>query len=113
MTGFDQSDRDRLEVLEVQIGAAQKDNDAKPVQSVPISDRQALSAGQVGFALMGTVLAGIGLGWLVDSQIGTSPWGVLVGLFAGFAAGIANAWRIMKVENRAVGAPNAPKPKKN
>src|SRR3712207_2795423 len=39
------------------------------------------------------VLAGGGLGWLVDRVLGTSPWGLIVLLMLGFAAGVANLLR--------------------
>jgi len=33
--------------------------------------------------LIGGVLGGVGLGWFVDQLAHTSPWGMVVGLFAG------------------------------
>ena len=96
MTGFDQSDHDRLQKLEARIDAAQKADAEKPGAGLPVSDRKAMAAGRVGFELMGIVLAGVGLGWLLDSQTGAAPWGALAGLFTGFIAGIAHVWRSMQ-----------------
>ncbi|MGN6573311.1 MAG: AtpZ/AtpI family protein [Pseudolabrys sp.] len=43
--------------------------------------------------LVGGVLVGAGLGWLLDRWLGTSPWGLIVFLLLGFAAGILNVMR--------------------
>ncbi len=39
------------------------------------------------------VIAGGGLGWLFDRLLGTSPWGLIVFLLLGFAAGTFNVVR--------------------
>jgi ATP synthase protein I len=39
------------------------------------------------------VIAGGGLGWLLDRGLGTKPWGMIVFLMLGFGAGIANVMR--------------------
>ena len=39
------------------------------------------------------VLVGAGLGWIVDRFLGTSPWGLIVLLLLGFAAGVLNVLR--------------------
>ena len=39
------------------------------------------------------VLAGGILGWLVDRMVGTAPWGLIVCLILGFAAGMLNLLR--------------------
>lgn len=39
------------------------------------------------------VLAGAGLGWLIDRFAGTSPWGLIVFLLLGFCAGTLNILR--------------------
>jgi ATP synthase protein I len=38
-------------------------------------------------------LAGGLLGWLVDRLVGTAPWGLIVCLILGFAAGMLNLLR--------------------
>jgi len=43
--------------------------------------------------LVGGVLVGAGLGWLLDRWLGTTPWGLIVLLLLGFAAGILNVMR--------------------
>ena len=43
--------------------------------------------------LVGGVVIGFILGWLFDRWLGTSPWGVIVFLLLGFAAGVLNVMR--------------------
>ena len=40
------------------------------------------------------VLVGAGLGYGVDYWVHTGPWGLIIGLAAGFAAGIVNVVRV-------------------
>ena len=42
------------------------------------------------------VLAGFGIGWLLDYWLGTSPWLLLVFTMLGIAAGISNVIRAAK-----------------
>ena len=53
-----------------------------------LSDALRLAAGFVA-----GVLVGAGLGWLFDSWLGTSPFGLIVFLLLGFAAGVLNVLR--------------------
>lgn len=46
----------------------------------------------LGGLLSGCVVAGLGIGWLVDSAAGTEPAFTLVGLFLGVAAGLWATW---------------------
>jgi ATP synthase protein I len=39
------------------------------------------------------ILVGAALGWLLDRWLGTSPWGMIVLLMLGFAAGVLNMMR--------------------
>ncbi len=43
--------------------------------------------------LVAGVLVGAGLGWLIDRWLGTTPWGLMVFLLLGFAAGVLNVMR--------------------
>ena len=43
--------------------------------------------------LVAGVLVGAGLGWLIDRLLGISPWGFIVFLLLGFAAGVLNVMR--------------------
>ena len=55
---------------------------------------QALAAGYRFLASMiGGVLTGIGLGWLLDHYAGTAPWGVIGGLLIGSTVSIISVVR--------------------
>ena len=43
--------------------------------------------------LVAGVLVGAGIGWLLDRWLGTTPWGLMVFLLLGFAAGVLNVMR--------------------
>lgn len=42
---------------------------------------------------IGGIVAGAGLGWFFDHLMGSSPWGLIVFLLLGFAAGVLNVLR--------------------
>jgi ATP synthase protein I len=43
--------------------------------------------------LVGGVVVGFLLGWLIDRWLGTSPWGLILLLLLGFVAGVINVMR--------------------
>lgn len=43
------------------------------------------------------ILVGAALGWAVDQLLGISPWGLIVFLILGFAAGVLNLLRAAKM----------------
>jgi ATP synthase protein I len=64
----------------------------------PGEDRAATASGYArGFRLSSELVAGVvvgaGLGWLIDRWLGISPWGLIVFLLLGFAAGVLNVMR--------------------
>lgn len=61
-----------------------------------------------GSEFAGGVLAGAGLGYLADRFFGWSPWGLIIGVFLGFAAGALNMVRAAQSVNRAGGAEREP-----
>jgi ATP synthase protein I len=57
-------------------------------------DRTAMARGlRLSSELVAGVLVGAGLGWLIDRWLGISPWGLIVFMLLGFAAGIVNVMR--------------------
>ena len=50
----------------------------------------------VGLEMGVSVLLGYGAGWWVDGKLGTEPWGGIVGICLGFAAGVRSMWRLAK-----------------
>lgn len=72
-----------------------------------ISDAAARNTGQLGLGfriaveLLAGVMVGVGMGLLLDRWLGTSPWLLLVFLTFGFAAGVTNMLRAVRVNERA------------
>jgi len=50
--------------------------------------------------MVGGVIVGAGLGWLLDYGLGTSPWGFIVLLLLGFAGGVLSVMRSAGVLSR-------------
>jgi ATP synthase protein I len=57
-----------------------------------------------GSEFAGGVLAGAALGYLADRFFGWSPWGLLIGVILGFAAGTLNVVRAAQSVNSEHGA---------
>jgi ATP synthase protein I len=79
-------------------GLGQVRERAGPTSDGPGGDRAATASGYArGFRLsselVGGVLVGAGLGWLIDRLLGISPWGFIVFLLLGFVAGVLNVMR--------------------
>ena len=85
----------RLERLGAELEA--KRPSAPPQGSGPSASSSGPSAiGQAFRAsteFMAGVIVGGGVGWGIDKGLGTSPWGLIVFLMLGFAAGIYNVMR--------------------
>lgn len=60
---------------------------------------------RIGTEFIAAILVGAGLGYLIDLGLGTSPWGLLILLLMGFAAGILNVIRVVAEMNAASPAP--------
>lgn len=78
--------KDRLE--------AERRRDAERRGSGRGSDNSGLGqALKLGSEFVAGVLVGAGLGYAIDYYAGTSPWGLIVFLLLGFAAGLLNVLR--------------------
>jgi len=85
----------RLQRLKEGLGQAR--NAARSPES-PGADRAATASGYAkGFRLSSELVAGVvvgaGIGWLIDRWLAISPWGLIVFLLLGFAAGVLNVMR--------------------
>jgi ATP synthase protein I len=60
----------------------------------PTADPSAIARGfRLSTELVAGVLVGAAVGWLIDRWLGISPWGMIVFLLLGFAAGVLNVMR--------------------
>ncbi len=58
------------------------------------TDASAIARGfRLSTELVAGVLVGAAIGWLLDRWLGISPWGLIVFLLLGFAAGVLNVMR--------------------
>ncbi len=84
----------RLQRLSASLGHARA---GRPSDD-PGADRATTASGYArGFRLSSELVAGVvvgaGLGWLIDRWLGVAPWGLMIFLLLGFAAGVLNVMR--------------------
>lgn len=88
-----QADKDAMQALSQKLEAARERQAPKPFD-------EGNSGMAVGFKyateFSAAVLVGAALGYGADNFLGTAPWGLLVGLILGFAAGVMNVIRAAK-----------------
>jgi ATP synthase protein I len=70
----------------------------RPSESSPgqptAADPSAIARGfRLSTELVAAVLVGAAIGWLIDWGLGIKPWGMIVLLLLGFAAGVLNVMR--------------------
>jgi len=69
---------------------------SRPAEAPPVSrtDMSAMARGfRLSTELVAGVLVGAFIGWVLDRWLGISPWGLIVFLLLGFAAGVLNVMR--------------------
>ena len=93
--------------LEARIARAQA---RSPAQAAAEQRRQSDMSGlSLGFRLASefaaAIIVGAGLGYLIDMVLPTRPWGMVVLLLLGFAAGVLNVVRATKEMNAATAVP--------
>jgi ATP synthase protein I len=60
----------------------------------PTADASGYARGfRLSSELVAGVLVGAGIGWALDRALGISPWGLIIFLMLGFAAGVLNVMR--------------------
>jgi ATP synthase protein I len=97
----------RLRRLGERLGKVQASRPRDSGRAAPTSaDTSAMARGfRLSSELVGGVLMGAAIGWLLDRWLGISPWGLIVFVLLGFAAGILNVMRAAGVTSS--GGPGA------
>ena len=85
----------RLKRLGEQLGRVQPGRPAESSPDQPAAvDPSAMARGfRLSTELVAGVLVGAAFGWGLDYLLGISPWGMIVFLLLGFAAGVLNVMR--------------------
>jgi ATP synthase protein I len=94
--------------LASRIASAKREREREDDRASPDNSRDmsVLARGmRIGTEFMAAILVGAGIGYLIDLGLGTSPWGLLILLMVGFAAGILNVIRVVAEMNAASPAP--------
>jgi len=81
----------QLDDLEARLRKARKGTDAKPASRS--SHRELGLAYRVMIEMIAGLAFGAGVGWMLDSWLGTRPFVMVVMILLGFAAALRNAWR--------------------
>ncbi len=88
-------DRADLDALDAKIRAHAKAHQQKNPEPAETGRRSTAigMAFRLSTELVAGLVAGGIIGWIVDDQLGTKPWGLLTFFFLGMAAGILNVFR--------------------
>jgi ATP synthase protein I len=84
----------RIDALEARLKAAREGEDQRNRPQVQGSDASYKLGNRVLAELLGGLIGGALIGWVVDRFAGTSPWGLMVGLFLGIGVAFRNIIRI-------------------
>lgn len=89
----------RLRRLGNRLGSIRPGQPAEPPSGAgPTADPSAIARGfRLSTELVAGVIVGAMFGWLLDRWLGISPWGLIVFLLLGFAAGVLNVMRVAGV----------------
>ena len=86
----------RLRGLGDQLGQHRPREPSESRRSQPAADASGYARGfRLSSELVAGVLVGAGIGWALDRLLGISPWGLIVFLLLGFAAGVVNVVRMV------------------
>lgn len=85
--------RRRREALAAKLQAHEAEEEAERTRTERSSMRGYALAFRLSAELVAGVLVGAVIGYLLDTFAGTTPWGMIVFLLLGFAAGILNVLR--------------------
>jgi ATP synthase protein I len=84
----------RLRRLGDRLGQQRPDEPSETGRGPPAADASGYARGfRLSSELVGGVLVGAGIGWVLDRVLGISPWGLILFLLLGFVAGVMNVVR--------------------
>ena len=84
---------DRLEALEAKLGRRRSD-DAEKSRQTGSTDRSGFAqAFKLSSEFIAAIFVGAAIGYGIDVYFNTTPWGMIILLMLGFAAGILNVLR--------------------
>ena len=102
--GMTEGDPRNLDKLDAKLKAARDRIEGRGEGSKKTSYNDSLAG--VGYRmsieLVVGICVGLGLGWLIDSRMGTKPWFMLILMFLGLVAGIFNVVRLSKDVQRRI-----------
>lgn len=84
----------RIDALEKRLAAAHEREEMRNRPQATGADAGYRLGNRVLAELLGGLLGGAVIGWVIDYFAGTSPWGLLVMLFAGIVVAFRNIIRI-------------------
>ncbi len=84
----------RIDALEERLKAARSREDERNRPKIQGASESEKLGNRVLSYLLGGILGGAVVGWVIDQFAGTSPWGLLVMLFLGIVVGFRNIIRI-------------------
>ena len=84
----------RIESLEDRLSAAREREERRTAPKQPGLDASYRAGNRVLAELLGGIVGGLLIGWVIDRFAGTSPWGLLVMLFLGIIVAFRNIFRI-------------------
>lgn len=83
----------RRQSLEAKIAAKVTSDADKAAAEDTSTSKGVAQAFKLSSEFIAGVVAGAGLGYLIDQLAGTTPWGMIIFLLLGFAAGVLNVLR--------------------
>jgi ATP synthase protein I len=89
-------ERDALKRRASELGRKLEDVQARKALQSGESHARGTGVGQafkLAIELVVGVVVGTGMGWVLDRQLGTAPWFLILFLLLGFAAGMSNLFR--------------------
>src|SRR5690349_2210267 len=84
----------RIDALEERLKAAHEREEQRNRPPVKEADSSYRLGNRVLAELLGGLIGGSLIGWVIDRFAGTSPWGLLVMLFIGIAVAFRNIFRM-------------------